>query len=102
MDHHKQRFKRFPEDPDPACKLEEELRPSSELSVVNRPPLDRTFDDLIRKFFVAFSRAQDVLLLVGTEASAGIDGSEIPNVATGWDREENWIWESGLENLVHI
>ena len=27
---------------------------------------------------------------------------DIPNVATGWDRDKNWIWNQGLKNLRQI
>ena len=57
---------------------------------------DRAFDDLIRHYFVAFSRAQDVLLLVGLD-----NYGDIPNVATGYVRDGDWPW-GGLDNLLMI
>ena len=45
--------------------MEDSLRIYSSLGSSNRSGRDRAFDDLIRLYFVAFSRAQDVLLLVG-------------------------------------
>ena len=60
------------------------VRPHSPLGVPRRSQVDRAFDDLYRQFFVAFSRPQDVLLLVGVTPTP--PGGRVPNVATGWDR----------------
>ena len=52
-----------------------------------RPPIDRAFDDLIRQYFVAFSRPQDVLLLVGVcDPKTKQPKMNIPNMALGWSR----------------
>jgi DNA helicase-2/ATP-dependent DNA helicase PcrA len=106
--HHSQAFKRFPRHGTTATILEDELRDHSPIGTPARASLDRAFDDLIRQYFVAFSRAQDVLLLVGLNSvregyklTSGAD-RKIPNIATGWDRNENWHWESGLNTLIHI
>ncbi len=105
--HHAHAFKRFPNNGGKSCNMEDELRPYSPLGIPQRSALDRAFDDLIRQYFVAFSRAQDVLMLVGLNSVR--DGyftssgrREIPNIATGWDRNRNWIWGRGLPNLIHI
>lgn len=83
-----QRFKRFPKEPSKDCNLESELRRySNSLNIPERDGVDRSFDDLIRKYFVAFSRAQDVLVLVGLNSCLD---KEIPNVATGWNRNKEW------------
>ncbi len=57
---------------------------------------DRSFDDLTRLYFVAFSRAENVLLLIGLISS--LDGysvnnnlKQIPNVALGWSRDEKLV-----------
>lgn len=97
--HARQAFKRFPRTPGKACNLEDAIRPYSPLGVSTRSGLDRAFDDLTRQFFVAFSRAKDVLLLVGLNS---VRNNQIPNVATGWDRGGNWRWGAGLGNLVHL
>lgn len=96
---HTQAFKRFPSNGGKSCNLEDELRPYSPLGRPARSALDRAFDDLIRQYFVAYSRPQDVLLLVGLNS---VRNGSIPNVATGWDRKGNWVWQRGLNNLVHI
>lgn len=103
-----QAFKRYPRNGTTATILEDEFRDHSPIGTPSRPALDRAFDDLIRKYFVAFSRAQDALLLVGLnsvregyELQSG-ENREIQNVATGWDRDGNWRWGAGLNNLTHI
>ena len=101
-------IKRFPTNGGHTCNLEDSLRTYSSLGNTSRSGRDRAFDDLIRLYFVAFSRAQDVLLLVGLNSVK--DGftlksgkhRDIPNVATGWDRDKNWIWNQGLKNLKQI
>jgi DNA helicase-2/ATP-dependent DNA helicase PcrA len=105
--HYAHAFKRFPNNGGKSCNIEDELRPYSPLGIPQRPALDRAFDDLIRQYFVAFSRAQDVLMYVGLNSVR--DGyltssgrREIPNIATGWNRKSNWIWGRGLPNLIHI
>lgn len=107
-------FKRFPRlnnngrvDKTGSVNMEDELRPYSSLGRSQRTPLDRAFDDLVRHYYVSYSRAQDVLLLVGLNSVR--DGyyvqsgyREIQNIATGWIRANNWVWGRGLPNLVHI
>lgn len=88
--HHGQKFKRFPEVHSAPQQMENRFRPFSSLGLPQRDSLDRTFDDLIRQYFVAFSRPESVLILIGTKKS-GPNGS-IMNVATGWDRDGNQQW----------
>ena len=87
---------RFPKKGDKSSNLEDKIRPFSPLGIGDRNPKDRAFDDLTRLYFVAFSRAKDVLLLVGLNSS--IDGYianekqiNIPNVALGWKRNEQFV-----------
>jgi len=58
---------------------------------------DRAFDDLYRGFFTAFSRAREVLLLVGLNQThpnpQRSSGAKIRNVATGWRRDEICEWK---------
>lgn len=103
--HHSQAFKRFPRldssgrvHMQKCINLEDMLMPFSQMGAPTRPPLDRAFDDLTRLYFEAYSRAKDVLLLVGLTSVR--DG--IPNIATGWDRGGHWHWARGLPNLVHV
>jgi DNA helicase-2/ATP-dependent DNA helicase PcrA len=82
--HRAQAFKRFPTQPGPPHNLEDLMRPYSPLAGLKRGGTDRAFDDLYRQYFVAFSRPQDVLLLVGLNTTK--PGGDVENVATGWDR----------------
>ena len=84
-DHWKQRRARFPEEADLPHRLEDALRPHSKLGPPKRAAVDRAFDDLTRLYYVAFSRARDILLVVGL-------GTDIPNVARGWRRDGTNAW----------
>ncbi len=97
-DHHYHASKRFPTRGGPAHALEDLLRPKHpQLATLKRSGKDRAFDDLYRGFFTAFSRAREVLLLIGLnqthpnpQRSSGI---KIRNVATGWRRDEICEWK---------
>ena len=91
---HAHRFKRFPNGPGSTQNLEDLMRPHSPLSTLARSGIDRAFDDLYRQFFVAFSRPQDVLLLVGLDATR--PGGRCLNVATGCDRSGTNHWANSL------
>jgi DNA helicase-2/ATP-dependent DNA helicase PcrA len=98
--HAQQAFQRYPSDGAPTHRLEDELRSfSRSLQPTGRSGRDRAFDDLIRSYFVAFSRAQDVLLLVGLDPVAA---GRVKHVATGWERDDTFHWGVGLPNLEHI
>jgi DNA helicase II / ATP-dependent DNA helicase PcrA len=84
-----QAFKRYPSGPAMPHVLEDSMRPFSELGVPARSGRDRAFDDLERLFFVAFSRPQNVLLLVGL--TAALPGG-IANLGTGWRRDGICPW----------
>jgi DNA helicase II / ATP-dependent DNA helicase PcrA len=94
------KFKRHPVSGGPPHRMEDLLRPHSALGVPSRDQVDRAFDDLYRQFFVAFSRAQDVLLLVGVRPT--LPGGRVPNIATGWDRTSTCHWASGKKPFVLI
>jgi DNA helicase-2/ATP-dependent DNA helicase PcrA len=95
---HMQAFKRFPAGPEASERMEDVFRPYSVgLGPPDRSPLDRAFDDLFRQFFVAYSRPQDVVLLVGL--SAARPGGRIPNVGLGWDRLGNATWTNNQPYL---
>lgn len=101
--HHKQKFLRFPDEPSNVAIMEDDIEPhlSSALRGL-RSPIDRTFDDLMRLYYVAYSRPQSVLMLVGCEKclayGRGKDFSSgaIPNVALGWNRSGEWPWRNPL------
>ena len=86
-DHPSQTRFRFPVRGDLPHTLEDRMRPASPLKAPSRSAKDRAFDDLYRLYYVAFSRARDVLLLVGLN-------SDVPNVARGWKRNCSNAWGS--------
>ena len=95
---------RFPKKVSQFTLVEDKIRNMSPLGKNLRDPRDRAFDDLTRLYFVAFSRAQDVLLLVGLNSS--LEGYKIkekhmniPNIALGWNRDEEFI---GFEEIYLI
>lgn len=106
--HASQQFKRFPNNGGKSCNMEDQLRQYSEMGQPTRLAVDRAFDDLIRQYFVAYSRTKDALLLVGLNSTKNGyhlksgQQREIPNIATGWDRSETWHWGKELKNLIHI
>ena len=90
--HPSQRFKRFPAQGGGPQAMEDHFRRYTPLNAPDRSAVDRAFDDLYRQYFVAFSRARDVLLLVGLTPT--LPGGRIENVATGWTRDGLCPWAS--------
>lgn len=89
-----QAFKRFPADGGPPQRLENLLRPYTALGAPSRSARDRSFDDLYRQYFVAYSRSQEILLLVGLRKT--IPEFKVMNVAAGWTRDGSSRWQSAL------
>ncbi|AFY67265.1 UvrD-helicase domain-containing protein [Geitlerinema sp. PCC 7407] len=96
--HHKQAFRRFPQNSSNVVVMEDDVEAHLASPLRGgRDPLDRSFDDLVRLYYVAYSRPQSVLILVGCEScltygrGAQFSGS-IPNVALGWNRDGTWPW----------
>ncbi len=101
-----QEFKRFPKNGGKPCNMEDTLRTCSPLDKPTRTSRDRAFDDITRQYFVAYSRPQDVLLLVGLNSvkngyETNQGSREIANVATGWSRDGKWYWPK-LDNIKQI
>ncbi|WP_458405465.1 UvrD-helicase domain-containing protein [Methanobrevibacter sp.] len=87
---------RFPKSLKDNLTIEDSIRQHSSLGKSQRSEKDRSFDDLTRLYFVAFSRAESVLILIGLNpAIEGYnkknDHFNIPNIALGWSRDENYI-----------
>ena len=93
MNHAKNAFKRFPREPSSTVLMESAMAPHTEVGSVRtaRSDIDRTFDDLMRLYYVAYSRAQVALLLVGLTKSIEYKTS-VQNVATFWARDGDWTW----------
>jgi len=90
--HQAHAFKRFPSRGGPPHSLEDLMRPYTALGPEARSGRDRAFDDLYRQFFVAFSRPQDLLLIVGLDKSR--PGGAVRNVGTGWSRDGVCPWQA--------
>ncbi|OPY59229.1 MAG: DNA helicase II [Pelotomaculum sp. PtaU1.Bin035] len=97
-----QAFLRFPRNPSSDVLMEDDVEPHlADPLRSGRTPLDRSFDDLIRLYYVAFSRPQSVLMLVGDEKCLAYGrGSRltgaIPNMALGWNRDGTWPWRQSV------
>ncbi len=86
-----QRFMRFPDQKDETHIIEDHTIPHSRLREGSfRSWRDRAFDDLVRRYFVAFSRAQTLMVLVGLDASR--PERAIRNVALGSARNGVSHW----------
>jgi DNA helicase II / ATP-dependent DNA helicase PcrA len=92
--------RRYPDNAAPAHLYEDELRKYSLMGPPKRSGLDRAFDDLVRQYYVAYSRPQDVLVLTGVARCIDVK-KPIENVATGWRRggKTPCAWPQ-LTNLV--
>ncbi|WP_295722354.1 UvrD-helicase domain-containing protein [uncultured Methanobrevibacter sp.] len=98
-------YQRYPYKGGGDFELEDRIRKyNNDFEIKNREQLDRSFDDLIRRYFVAFSRAQDVLILIGLDTCIyGYDMEDkhktIPNIALGWNRNKEFI---GFDEIYMI
>lgn len=91
--HPRNRFRRFPESPSSVAALEDDLAPACGVGSLRlqRSALQRTFEDLIRLYYVAFSRPQSVLLLVGLDPCLQYR-TTIRHVGTFWRSDGTWPW----------
>lgn len=93
MNHQRQRFLRFPEEPSNVAQVEDDVESYMQTQLrAQRTAIDRTFDDLTRLYYVAYSRAQSILLLVGNHKQLGYQ-TTIRNIALGWSRNGAWSWQ---------
>jgi DNA helicase-2/ATP-dependent DNA helicase PcrA len=91
--HARNRFKRFPEQPSNVAMMEDDLAPACTVGALRmqRTALQRTFEDLIRLYYVAFSRPQSVLLIVGLDPCLQYRTS-IRHIANFWRSDGTWGW----------
>ena len=102
-------FKRFPKNGGSSYNIEKYLKVYSPLNNIlgSISGVDEAFNDLIRRYFVAYSRSKTILVLTGlTSMKDGYKGDFqnnifIQNIATGWSRDKVWHWMN-LENIIHI
>lgn len=91
--HPKNRFRRFPNNPSNVAATEDDLAPVCPVGALRqqRSAMQRTFEDLIRLYYVAFSRPQSVLLLVGVDTCLQYN-TAVQHVATFWTGNNTWAW----------
>ena len=87
---------RYPDSPDRTSVIERLMREHSDRIPKDRGLMDSQFDDVIRKYFVGFSRAQDVLILVGLNRTFKPD-KPLKHMALGWDRHDGWAWRATMD-----
>jgi DNA helicase-2/ATP-dependent DNA helicase PcrA len=92
---HMQAFRRFPRMPSAPARLEDDLAPVTPIGPLRmaRDAMQRSFEDIIRLHYVAYSRPQSLLMLVGCLPSLRY-GSTIGNVALGWRQDGSWAWRN--------
>jgi DNA helicase-2/ATP-dependent DNA helicase PcrA len=95
------RFRRFPDNPSSVQNMEDDLAAFCQIGPLrqSRTGLQRSFDDLVRLYYVAYSRAQSALILVGLDSCLRYQ-TTIQHVATGWARAGAWSWRTQLGNPV--
>ncbi|MCW5667860.1 MAG: DEAD/DEAH box helicase [Piscinibacter sp.] len=93
--HAKQAFRRFPRESSPTVLMESGMAPFTGVGNLRtaRRDIDRTFDDLMRLYYVAFSRPQVALMLVGLTKNIEY-ATSVQNVATFWRRDGTWSWRT--------
>ena len=93
QNNHMQAFRRFPHTPSSPSRLENDLAPYTPVGPLRlaRDAMQRSFEDIIRLHYVAYSRPQSLLVLVGCIQSLRAS-STICNVALGWRRDGSWAW----------
>lgn len=84
---------RFPDDASSVACLEDDLASFTEVGPARtaRSALNRSFDDLMRLYYVAYSRPQTALLLVGLDKTIAT-ASTVKHLASGWRRDGTWSW----------
>lgn len=93
--HHMQKFKRFPEEESSVVRMENDLAGATPVGAarLQRTGMQRTFEDLIRLYYVAYSRPQSLLMLVGCHQGLQYK-TKIRNVAKFWRSDGTWAWVS--------
>jgi DNA helicase-2/ATP-dependent DNA helicase PcrA len=93
----RQRFRRFPETQSAIQNLEDDLAPFCEIGPLRqaRSGIQRSFDDLTRLYYVAYSRPQSVVILVGVDNCLRYQ-TTIRHVATGWASDGTWSWRTAV------
>lgn len=90
-----QRFRRFPDDPSSVALMEDDFAAATPVGPARlmRSGMQRTFEDIVRLYYVAYSRPQSLLLLVGCQQGLQYR-TKIPNLAKFWRANRTWPWIS--------
>ncbi len=93
--HPQQRFRRFPEAPSNVARMEDDLSSVCPIGLLRqrRTGVQRSFEDLIRLHYVAYSRPRSVLMLVGLDKCLQYS-TPIRHVATFWRSDASWAWRT--------
>jgi DNA helicase-2/ATP-dependent DNA helicase PcrA len=96
--HRLQRVFRFPDVISETYLVEDNTIPFGGLSTASFAGWrDRAFDDLIRLYYVAYSRAQSLLVLAGL--TSVLPTGRIPHIAMGWTRTGTSTWQNNCPFL---
>jgi DNA helicase-2/ATP-dependent DNA helicase PcrA len=90
---HMQAFRRFPRAPSAPARLEDDLAAVTPIGPLRtqRNAMQRSFEDIIRLNYVAYSRPQNLLVLVGCRQGLRY-ASTIANIGLCWRRDGDWSW----------
>jgi DNA helicase-2/ATP-dependent DNA helicase PcrA len=96
-DNAKQRFKRFPERASGTAQIEDAFAAYTEIGALRgqRTALQRSFEDIVREYYVAYSRPQSVLVLVGNRKALHTK-TNIKHIGHFWRTNKSWAWADGL------
>ena len=91
--HHTQAFQRFPRSPSAPALMEDDLAAVTPIGPLRRQrtAMERSFEDIIRRSYVAYSRPQDLLVLVGRIQGLRYN-SAIGNIGLCWRQDGSWAW----------
>lgn len=97
--HWRQRVFRFPENISETYLVEDNTIPYGGLNTATFTGWrDRAFDDLTRLYYVAYSRAQSLLVLAGL--TSVLPTGNIPHVAMGWTRTGTSSWRGNCPFII--
>ena len=96
--HHTQAFQRFPRSPSAPAQMEDDLAAVTPIGPLRqqRTAMQRSFEDIIRRSYVAYSRPQNLLVLVGCIRGLRYN-SNIGNIALCWRQDGSWAWRTPMD-----
>jgi DNA helicase-2/ATP-dependent DNA helicase PcrA len=94
--HHTQAFQRYPRAPSAPAKMEDDLAFATPIGPLRqqRSAMERSFEDIIRRSYVAYSRPQNLLVLVGCIQGLRYGPRDIPNISLCWRQDGSWAWRT--------